>query len=234
MLAIIPARGGSKGVPKKNIRPLGGKPLILWTIETAKKSTYIDRIILSTDDEEIVSACKGTGIEIPFMRPEELAQDDSLAIDTYIYTLDRLADEFNYQKDEFVVLLPTVPFRTVSDIDSAINIFYRKQADSVISCTTLQHPLEWTFSINENELIKRNTSLRTEETMNRQTSVSTYIPNGAVYVFKTALLKDSYTYYSNRTYAYIMPPDRSVDIDTELDFQFVEFLVEKGYQNASW
>jgi len=131
MIAIIPARGGSKGVPKKNIRMLGGKPLIHWTIEAAMKASCIDRVVLSTDDYEIAEACKATGIEIPFMRPKELAQDDSLAIDNYIYTMDRLIKEGRYNADEFTVLLPTVPFRNAYDIDASINIFYKKNATTV-------------------------------------------------------------------------------------------------------
>ena len=123
MLAIIPARGRSKGVPKKNIRTLGGKPLIHWTIEAAMKADRISRVILSTDDEEIAELCRPTGIEIPFMRPEELAQDNSLAIDNYLYTIERLRNDSQYEDDEFTVLLPTVPFRTSKDIRGFIKIF---------------------------------------------------------------------------------------------------------------
>ena len=100
MLAIIPARGGSKGIPKKNIKLLAGKPLVLWTIEAAGKSKHIDRIILSTDDEEIADTCKSTGVEIP-IRPTELSQDGSLAIDNYICTLERLNNEFKHNFNEF-------------------------------------------------------------------------------------------------------------------------------------
>ena len=101
MLAIIPARGGSKGVQKKNIRSLGGKPLIHWTIQAAMKAKGVNRVILSTEDSEIAELCRPTGIEIPFMRPKQLAQDNSLAIDTYIYTVEKLINEFQYDKDEF-------------------------------------------------------------------------------------------------------------------------------------
>ena len=104
MLAIIPARGGSKEVSRKNIRTLGGKPLIHWTIEAAINADSISRVILSTDDKEIAELCRPTGIEIPFMRPDELAQDNSLAIDNYIYTKERLFKDFKYKEDEFTVL----------------------------------------------------------------------------------------------------------------------------------
>jgi N-acylneuraminate cytidylyltransferase/CMP-N,N'-diacetyllegionaminic acid synthase len=105
MIAIIPARGGSKGLNKKNIRELGGKPLIHWTIKAAIEAKGIERVILSTDDAEIAELCKTTGVEIPFMRPDSLAQDDSLAIDNYIYTMEKMINEFHYKKDEFIVLL---------------------------------------------------------------------------------------------------------------------------------
>jgi len=231
MLAIIPARGGSKGVPKKNIRLLGGKPLIHWTIQAALGAAVIDRAILSTDDEEIADVCRNTGIEIPFMRPKELAQDHSLAIDNYLYTIDRLNDELDVQIKEFVVLLPTAPFRSSADVDTSVAIFHKKQADSVISCTALQHPLEWVFSLNERGAVKRNRDIHTKKMMNRQASDSYYMPNGGVYVFKTSLLKETQSYYSEETYPHVMSQESSVDIDTEFDFLFAEFLVSRNIHN---
>ena len=225
MLAIIPARGGSKGVLKKNIQTLGGKPLIYWTIEAAMKAESISRVILSTDDKEIAELCKPTGIEIPFMRPIELAQDSSLAIDSYLYTVERLYNEFEYKKDEFAVLLPTVPFRTSKDIDKAIKIFYKNDSDSVISCNKLPRPIDWIFSVNKNGTIIRKSN---KKLMNRQDSEITFTPNGGIYVFKYSLLKEKYSYYSDKTYAYVMPEERSLDIDTEYDFKIAEFLISKN------
>jgi CMP-N,N'-diacetyllegionaminic acid synthase len=226
MIAIIPARGGSKGVPRKNIRPLCGKPLIQWTIDAAKNATRIDQVILSTDDEEIAEVCRPMGVEIPFMRPMELAQDDSLAIDNYIYTVDRLIDELNWDIEEYAVLLPTAPFRNSRDIDASIEIFCEKKADSVISCTQLVHPISWVCAVDGDgklKHIKNNRTTELKEMMNRQESEASYIPNGGVYVFRHSLLKKNYSYYSDKTYSYIMPAERSVDIDTELDFEFSEW-----------
>ena len=225
MLAIIPARGGSKGVPGKNIKLLCGKPLIVYTIESAMAAKSIDRLILSTDDEEIAEVAKKVGVEIPFMRPVELAQDNSLAIDNYIYTIERLNREFDCNYEEFVVLLPTVPLRTSEDIDKAVELFSQKNAESVISSTTLHHPLEWIFSINDDGIIQRNNEIDKKKMMNRQESKHAYIPNGAVYVLKYSLLKEKNSYYSDKTYAYVMPSERSVDIDTEFDFLFAEYLM---------
>ena len=227
MLAIIPARGGSKGVPRKNIRMLGNKPLIQWTIEAALKSQLIDRVVISTDDQEIADVCKHPNVEIPFLRPKELAQDDSLAIDNYIFTMTRLEKEFEYSKDEFVVLLPTVPFRNSSDIDASITIFHKKNATTVISCTELPHPVEWIFSIDNDGKMKKNESVsNSKEILNRQSSEPSYIPNGGVYVFKYSSLKSKRSYYSGDTFTHSMPAERSIDIDTELDFKYAQFQVD--------
>ena len=226
MLAIIPARGGSKGLTRKNIRSLGGKPLILWTIEEAKNSKSLNHIVLSTDDEEIAQICKHTGIDIPFMRPSELAQDDSLAIDNYIYTVDRLNEEFNYNYNEFVVLLPTTPLRKSFDIEGAISVFNEKDSDSVISVTCLHFPADWIFRLSKdgtmNSLIKENLI------MNRQDHERYFIPNGGVYVLRNELLKKNRSYFSQKTYPFKMPYERSVDIDTEFDFKLAEYLISKN------
>ena len=232
MLAIIPARGGSKGIPKKNIKLLCGKPLIAYTIEAAIDAKNVDRIILSTDDPEITQVARNYDVEIPFMRPEELARDDSLAIDNYIYTIERLNREFNNNIEEFAVLLPTAPLRTSQDIDKAIELFSKKRADSVISCIALHHPLDWIFGINSDGIVKRNKDVDIKKMMNRQESEQGYIPNGAVFIFKYSLLKEKYSYYSDKTYAYVMSPERSIDIDTELDVKFAEFLMGHIDSNA--
>ena len=229
MLAIIPARGGSKGVPRKNIRMLGNKPLIYWTIEAAMQAKSIDRVILSTDDPEIAETCKATGIEIPFMRPNELAQDDSLAIDNYIYTMTRLVKEYEYTEDEFTVLLPTVPFRSSSDIDASISIFRNKNATTVISCTELAHPADWIFLIDqEGKMIKNKAINDAKEISNRQSLETSYIPNGGVYVFKFSAMKSNRSFYSGDTYTHSMPADRSIDIDTEYDFVLAEHQIKKS------
>jgi N-acylneuraminate cytidylyltransferase/CMP-N,N'-diacetyllegionaminic acid synthase len=232
MLAIIPARGGSKGIPGKNIRLLCGKPLIGYTIEAALAARSIDRIIISTDDQKIANIAGQYDVEFPFMRPPELAKDDSLGIDNYIYTIDRLNSEFDGNITGFVVLLPTVPLRSVEDIDNAVDLFHQKGADSIISCTQLHHPLEWVCDISEDGVLRRISEVDTKQIMNRQSSRQRYLPNGAVYVFKHALLKEKYAYYSDKTYAYVMPSNRSVDIDTELDFQFAEYLVSQRGAHA--
>ena len=222
MIAIIPARGGSKGLIKKNIRSLGNQPLIHWTIKSALASKYITKVILSTDSKEIARTCRSTGIEIPFMRPKKLAQDKSLAIDTYLYTIKKLKKEFEYKNDEFIVLLPTTPFRNSNDIDNAIKIFYEKNASSLISCYEMNKPISWAFSINKFGIIKK----KKNTLKNRQDEKSMYLPNGGIFILKYSQIKKVKNYYFKNTYGYIMPKYRSLDIDTEDDFKLAEFYLK--------
>lgn len=223
MLAIIPARGGSKGLPGKNIKELNGKPLISYTIEAAKASQYISRIIISTDDEAIADLAVRCGAECPFMRPNFLAQDTSRAIDAFRYTIERLENEGGVKISEFIVLQPTSPLRTTQDIDSAIEIFQTKKADSVISYCAEHHPVRWHKYINGEGKFE---NIFEDKIGNRQEERVSYFPNGAVFVFKTELI-DKEQYYTENSYAYIMDRKKSIDIDTLEDFEYVEFLMNK-------
>lgn len=226
MLAIIPARGGSKGLPGKNVKPLCGKPLIAYTIESALAAKSIDRLILSTDDEEIAEVAQKFGVEIPFMRPAELAQDNSLAIDNYIYTLNRLNEESSKKYDDFIVLQPTSPLRTADDIDKAVAVFGEMNADSVISVSEASHPPIWAKRVKAAGTIEDYFSINIGN-KNRQEVEPAFMPNGAIFILKFSLLKSTYSYYSDRSYAFIMPPDRSVDIDSLHDMEFAEFLLTR-------
>jgi N-acylneuraminate cytidylyltransferase/CMP-N,N'-diacetyllegionaminic acid synthase len=224
MLAIIPARGGSKGLPGKNIKELNGKPLIAYTIEAALKSRYITRVILSTDDMEIVRVAKQYGAEVPFVRPSYLATDAAKAIDAYKYTYERLEKEEKKEISEFVVLQPTSPFRTEKHIDKAIELFKEKKADSVISYCQEYHPIVWHKYITEAGKIE---SIFEDKINNRQEEKPTYFPNGAIYIFKRKLI-DQEVYYTNNSFAYIMSRKDSVDIDTIEDFEYAGFLFYKN------
>jgi len=225
VLAIIPARGGSKGLPGKNIKNLCGKPLIAYTIEAALKSKKITQVVLSTDDEEIAKACEKYDIEIPFLRPKELAGDNSLIVDTYIYTVDKINKEQNKNYTSIVALLPTCPLRTSKDIDEAIALYEKRQADSVISFYEAPHPVQWYKTIDENGVL-RSILPEGDRLANRQEEQKSYLPNGAIYVFNMDLLRDK-KYYSDKTYPYIMPANRSIDIDSAFDFDMAEFLLSK-------
>jgi CMP-N,N'-diacetyllegionaminic acid synthase len=229
MLVIIPARGGSKGLPRKNIRPLAGVPLIGHTVRAALAAESVTRVIVSTDSEEIAEVCRGEGAEVPFLRPPELASDESMVMDSYLYTVDRLADEANQVIDVFAALLPTAPLRTSADIDAAAEIFRARQADSVISVTDAPVPPPWYRRIDEDGVV-RDLFPGADAVSNRQRQESAYIPNGAIYIFRTEQLRKTRRYYTDRTYPYIMPRERSADIDDIMDFAWAEFLIEWNEQ----
>ena len=224
MIAIIPARGGSKGLPGKNIKEMCDKPLIANTIEAALKSKYIDHVILSTDDEEIAAVAKKYGAEVPFMRPAELASDTAMAVDNYIYTIGRLEKEWNTKIDSFVVLQPTSPLRIAEDIDGAVELFNALNADSVVTYVKEAHPIFWHKKIDENNKLE---DIFEGTIANRQELPITYYPNGAVYVFSTEMIRQK-KYYTDKSYAYIMPRERSIDIDFIDDFKYAEFLMSNS------
>lgn len=224
MLAIIPARKGSKGLPNKNIKRIKNKPLISYTIEAALKSKKIDNIFISTNDKRIISIAKNYKLNIPFMRPDELATDNSPAIKTYLHTIKKLEKIYKKNIKNFVVLLPTSPLRSTKDIDNSIELFFKKKANSVISMSEANHPVHWHKNLKGegkiNSLFKNNLS-----TMNRQKLKKTYIPNGSIYVFDYNFLKKKMNYYGHKSYAYIMPKLKSYDIDDFEDFEIVKYIL---------
>ena len=227
MIAIIPARGGSKGLPGKNIRDLDGMPLICHTIKSALESESITRVIISTDDDDIAIVAKECGAEVPFNRPSKLAKDNSMVMDAYLYTIDRLVEMENITIDSFIALLPTAPLRRSHDIDMEVEIFNLNKADSVISVTEPDAPAEWYRRI-DNDGILRDYFPNTNTIKNRQEFNKSYIPNGAIYIFNVEKLRLSRQYYMDKTYPYVMPRSRSADIDEILDFEWAEFLINKN------
>ncbi|MFT6814181.1 MAG: CMP-N,N'-diacetyllegionaminic acid synthase [Sphingobacteriales bacterium] len=223
MIAVIPARSGSKGLPGKNIKSLKGKPLIAYTIEAALNSKLITDVILSTDSYEIEKIAIKFGAKSPFLRPAHLASDKALSIDNYIHLIGELNKTKEEKIENFVVLQPTSPLRTAEDIDSAINLFNEKKADSVISYTQEKHPISWHKYVNQENKFQ---DIFNDDAKNRQDYRPSYYPNGAIYIFKTKLI-NSKKYYSENSYAYIMNHLNSVDIDTIEDFEYVEFLLCK-------
>ncbi|MET3697640.1 N-acylneuraminate cytidylyltransferase [Bacillus oleivorans] len=220
VLAIIPARGGSKGVKKKNIRLLGGKPLIAWTIEVAKKSIYLDKIMVTTDDEEIMKVSEEWGADVPFKRPASLAQDDTPGIEPILHAIDY------FPEYEYIVLLqPTSPLRKVIDIDNAIEICVKNNLNSCVSVTKSGTPPDWIYKIDNNGYL---TPLFIENDFpyQRQKASVTYELNGAVYVSKAESLKETKSFLQELTFPYVMPGERSVDIDTIEDFMYCEYLLK--------
>lgn len=220
VLAIIPARGGSKGIPRKNIRLLAGKPLIAWTIEEAKKSKYIDRLILSSEDEEIIKVAEDWGCEVPFIRPAELAKDDTPGIEPVLHALNTLKENYDY----VALLQPTSPMRLVDDIDGCIETCASSNAPSCVSVTEVSEHPYWMYRINKADCLVP--FIQQEEEIGcRQDLPVVYILNGAVYVSKTNRIKKTRAFVTRETIAYLMPKVRSYDIDTELDFNICEFLI---------
>ncbi len=228
MIAIVPARGGSKGLPGKNIKNLCGKPLIAYTLEAALKSKEIERVIVSTDSQEIASIAKQYGAEVPFLRPACLAEDETSAVDVYLHAVEYLMNLSGHSIPKFAVLLPTVPLRDENEIDAAVRMFKEKDATTLISVVEADVPVSWYYCMDETGTV-RNAGFDTINIMrNRQKNSKYYIPNGAIYVLDYHLLKEKRTYYARDTLGYIMTRTKSVDIDTIEDFEYVEYLVKKG------
>jgi N-acylneuraminate cytidylyltransferase/CMP-N,N'-diacetyllegionaminic acid synthase len=208
-------------------------PLICHSIKVALSANTISRVVVSTDDQEIAAVARECGAEVPFIRPPELAADDSMAMDAYLYTVDRIAEDTGAVVDAFVALLPTVPLRVPSDIDEAIGIFTQHQADSVISVTESQVPIEWHRKINSDGVLSSFLP-EFDAITNRQQYPRSYLPNGSIYVFRTEILRKTRQYYTEKTYPYVMPRERSADIDDLLDFEWVEFLLAKQSHANDW
>jgi len=223
VLAIIPARGGSKGVLRKNIRELGGKPLIAWTIEETKKSNYIDRLILSSEDAEIIAIAEQWGCEVPFVRPQELAQDETPGIDPVIHAIEALEEKYDY----VVLLQVTSPLRSVEDIDGCLELMIQENAISCVSVTEPDKSPYWMYTMSEGS--HRLDSLITQEIeiSRRQDLPRVYALNGAVYVNRCDALMKTKKMINGGTIGYMMPKERSVDIDTEADFVFLNYILQK-------
>lgn len=221
ILAVIPARGGSKGVPRKNIRYLAGKPLIAWTIEAAKKSCYIDRVMLSSEDEEIARIAQEWGCEVPFRRPPELATDETPGIAPILHALQMLPSY-----DYVVVLQPTSPLRDSSDIDTCIERCVLEEASSCISVTEADDSPYLMYFVSDGGQMKK--VLRNEELpARRQDLPKVFMLNGAVYVVQSKFLESRKTFIGDDTIAFIMPKERSLDIDTEADLVRADYIIQK-------
>ncbi|MGN7762046.1 acylneuraminate cytidylyltransferase family protein [Paenibacillus sp. 22594] len=217
VLAIIPARGGSKGIPRKNIKQLAGKPLIAWTIEEANKSRYIDRLILSSEDPEIIEIAGAYGCEAPFVRPKELSEDTTPGIAPVMHAINQLPD-FDY----VVLLQPTSPLRLIDDIDGCIENMVNVGAPACVSVTKTDKSPYWMYTLQSNKILKP--LIEQHETITRRQELpDIYALNGAVYVAEINWLLKRGSFLEDETVAFVMPRNRSNDIDTADDFFFCEF-----------
>lgn len=224
IVAIITARGGSKTVPRKNIRLLSGKPLIYYTIKEAQTSKYVHRVLVSTEDREIAEITKGYGAEV-VPRPVELAQDDTPSLPVFRQVIKYLEDVEDSHPDVVVLLQPTSPLRTAEDIDGAIEKFLHTNCDSIVSVCEAEHPPQWMYIL-EGDRLKPIIGGR-EKVTRRQDAPKVYRLNGAIYVTRSNVIIKQNTVVGHNTGAYIMPLERSIDIDTELDFRLTELLMRE-------
>ncbi len=230
ILAVVPARGGSKGVPHKNIREFCGRPLIAWTLDAAAKSELIDLCVVSTDDVTIADVvrtqCADTKSVI-LKRPDELARDDSPAVDTFIHAMGVYPDY-----DYIVVLQATSPLRIVGDIDGCIRRCIDTGSASCVSVTVPEVSPYWMYTLEEENKLSPILELPQELSYQRQKLPPTYALNGAVYVCTYDFVRDNRRLVADGTTGYVMPPERSGDIDTMMDFSYLELLM-KNMENAT-
>ncbi len=229
IFTVITARGGSKGLPRKNIKELFGKPLIAWTIEQAKKSKYLDKIIVSTDDEEIAEISKNYGAEVPFLRPKELALDTTPSIDVLFHALDFLRKQGeNY--DYLVLLEPTNPLRKRDDIDNALKLLIdsEENADSIIGVgkVTHQHP-NYLFYLDENKkIIHYENNNINAFSLRQNIKGDIYFPNALIYISKIAALEFNKSFYHAKSMGYLSERWQNYEIDDIYDFLCVEAIMK--------
>ncbi|MCR4275188.1 MAG: acylneuraminate cytidylyltransferase family protein [Candidatus Wolfebacteria bacterium] len=228
--SIIPARGGSKGVPKKNVRLLGGFPLIAYSIAASKLSKNIQRTIVSTDSEEIAEIAKKYGAEVPFMRPSEFAQDKSTDFDVLSHAVDWFEKNEGAVPDLLVYLRPTTPFRDLKLIDSAIDIFIADdQATSLRSAHELAEPPQKMFQIGEDGYFKGffpNDPRSDYHDLPRQMFPKAYHPNGYVDIVRSGFIKEGKMVFGPRILSFITPI--IVEIDRPEDFEYLEYDIKKS------
>lgn len=219
-LALITARGGSKGLPRKNVLEAGGVPLIGWTIKAARACRVIDRLVLSSDDDEIIEAALRLGCEVPFRRPDRLSGDLVSSIDVIEHALEELTGY-----DYLILLQPTSPLRSAGDIDRAFSLMIKTGAKACVSVTKSPTPpylMQWMDARGYLQRILPNIP----ESARRQDQREAYVLNGAIYMAQTKWLLSSRTFLGLDTVGYVMPAERSIDIDTSDDFQRFRQSVE--------
>jgi CMP-N,N'-diacetyllegionaminic acid synthase len=222
VLGLIVARGGSKGVPRKNIRPLLGKPLIVWSIEAARGSRHIDRIVLSSDDAEIIDVAKAGGCDVPFVRPAELATDAAGSLDVVRHALASLPETY----DDIVLLQPTSPQRTANDIDACLLLRSERGVSSVVTVCEVDKPPFWMFKLDDAKTLLP-LFPESEMPLNRQAAPKVFMLNGAVYVARVDHIMAGGGFVAPDTVAWEMSRARSTDIDSESDFATIEDYMEK-------
>lgn len=223
IVAVIPARGGSKGVLRKNVSLVGGKPLIAWSIEVAKSCRSVDRVIVNTDDEEIAEVSRSYGAEVPFMRPSELAQDTSPVFDALNYGLDFFASQ-GYSSTHTMQLNPTSPLRTTQHLDQAVDLLVSSQADSVVTVTEAHTHPYWCKKITDKGQLKDFLEEGPDKYKIRQELPKVFALNGSIFLAKNELIRNN-SYYTENTVPLLMTADHSLDIDTPWEMYLANLVL---------
>lgn len=226
ILGVITARGGSKGIPGKNIKPLAGKPLIAYTIDVAKKSQLISDLIVSTDDLKIAEVAKKFGADVPFLRPNELAKDTSGHLEVMRHAIEFMENERDLVYDYVVILQPTSPFRHVQDIDKTIIKLIEENADSSVSLVEIKenHPIKIKKFI-DNKVLPY--AMEEVEGTRRQDLPTAYKRSGAVYAMRRDLIMELKRLYGSHVTGHIVPAERSLDIDNPIDWIVAEAMYQE-------
>ncbi len=224
-LGLVVARGGSKGLPRKNLLPLAGKPLVVHTIEAAKAARALSRVILSSDDDEIIAVARAAGCEAPFRRPAELARDRSSTVDVALHALDWLGEREADRPDLLVLLPATAPLRGAAHIDGAVRTLLEDEAaEAVVAVTEPDYPPYWMLRIAGGRLAW----LFPDEARadHRQELPPAYRPNGSIYAIRVPALRAERTFYPAQTAPYLMPREDSVNVDDLLDLRLAALVLE--------
>lgn len=229
-IAVITARGGSKGIPGKNLKPMCGRPMIAWTIEAAQRAEGLSRILISTDDAEIARVCADLGAEVPFLRPARLATDTASHLEVFDHLMDWL-EETQSVPEHLVLLQPTSPLRTAQDISGGLEVARSRGADAVIGVSEIgvhtAHP--WLAKkIDTNGVLTPFMEAPTKD-LRRQNLPHAYAINGALYINRFASIRRDRSFVPPGAIAYPMPLERSVDVDTPLDFFIAEQLLNQRH-----
>ncbi len=234
VLFVITARGGSKGVPRKNIRKIGELPLIAYKIIAAKKCRYENRIIVSTDDNEIAEISRKYGAEVPFIRPKELADDTASSMDVVMHTINWICENDTENYDYVCLLEPSSPFASHQDLNDALELIEKSGADTLLAMKEAEVSTRFIHSLDENGgLSEFYYAVKDQASVRRQDQKKEYTMNGCMYIAKWDYFMANKLFHSENSVPYVMPEEKSIEIDTMFDYEIACSMVEKGMVDVS-